>query len=88
MLETAASVGWKVKDAIVWFHGIGRLGIAGTLWYMRRRRARKLRPQIALEALNQRYALGDIGRTEYLQNRDDILAAQRTASASSAGSRQ
>jgi len=25
MLETAASVGWKVKDAIVWFHGIGRL---------------------------------------------------------------
>ena len=51
------------------------LGIVGTLWYMRRRRARKLRPQIALEALNQRYALGDIGRTEYLQNRDDILAA-------------
>jgi uncharacterized membrane protein len=55
---------------------------------MRRWRARKLRPQIALEALNQRYALGDIGRTEYLQNRDDILAAQRTASAASAGSRQ
>jgi len=25
MLETAASVGWKVKDAIVRFHGIGRL---------------------------------------------------------------
>jgi hypothetical protein len=25
MLETAASVGWKVKDAIVGFHGIGRL---------------------------------------------------------------
>jgi hypothetical protein len=25
MLEMAASVGWKVKDAIVWFHGIGRL---------------------------------------------------------------
>ena len=55
---------------------------------MRRRRARKLRPQIALEALNQRYALGDIGRTEYLQYRDDILAAQRAASATSAGSRQ
>jgi uncharacterized membrane protein len=51
------------------------LGIVGTLWYMRRWRARKLRPQIALEALNQRYALGDIGRTEYLQNRDDILSA-------------
>jgi uncharacterized membrane protein len=64
------------------------LGIAAMVWYMRRRRARKLRPQIALEALNQRYALGDIGRTEYLQNRDDILAAQRTASAASAGSRQ
>ena len=64
------------------------LGIAATVWYMRRRRARKQRPQIALEALNQRYALGDIGRTEYLQNRDDILAAQRAASATSAGSRQ
>ena len=64
------------------------LGIAATVWYMRRWRARKLRPQIALEALNQRYALGDIGRTEYLQNRDDILAAQRTASAASAGSSQ
>jgi Flp pilus assembly protein TadG len=60
------------------------LGIAATVWYMRR----KLRPQIGLEALNQRYARGDIGRTEYLQNRDDILAAQRTASAASAGSRQ
>ena len=43
------------------------LGIAAMVWYMRRWRARKLRPQIALEALNQRYALGDIGRTEYLQ---------------------
>jgi hypothetical protein len=53
------------------------LGIAGTIWYLRRRRARKLRPQIALEALNLSYALGDIGRTEYLQNRDDILAAFR-----------
>jgi hypothetical protein len=25
MLETAASVGWKVKGAIVWFRGIDRL---------------------------------------------------------------
>ena len=25
MLETAASRGWKAKDAIEWFHGIGRL---------------------------------------------------------------
>ena len=64
------------------------LGVAAMVWYMRHWRARKLRPQIALEALNQRYAVGDIGRTEYLQNRDDILAAQRTASAASAGSRQ
>ena len=63
------------------------LGIAATVWYMRRWRARELRPQIELEPLNQRYALGDIGRTEYLQNRDDILATQRTASAASAGSR-
>ena len=29
MLETAASVGWKVKDAIVGFHGIGRLVTTG-----------------------------------------------------------
>ena len=55
------------------------LAIAGPLWYVQRRRARELRPEIALEALNQRYALGDIGRTEYLQNRDDILAAQRSS---------
>jgi hypothetical protein len=27
MLETAASRGWKAKDAIEWFHGIGRLGL-------------------------------------------------------------
>jgi hypothetical protein len=40
------------------------LGIAGTVWYMRRRRARKLRPQIALEALNQRYADREISRTD------------------------
>ena len=25
MLETAASVGWKVQDAIEWLHGNGRL---------------------------------------------------------------
>jgi hypothetical protein len=25
MLETAASRGWKAKDAIEWFHGIDRL---------------------------------------------------------------
>ena len=29
MPETAASVGWKVKDAIVGFHGIGRLVAQG-----------------------------------------------------------
>ena len=40
------------------------LGIAATVWYIRRWRARKLRPQIALEALNQRYAVGDISRTD------------------------
>jgi hypothetical protein len=34
-------------------------------------------PRLHLMPLNQRYALGDIGRTEYLQNRDDILAALR-----------
>ena len=50
--------------------------IAWPFWCIRRRRARERRPEIALEVLNQRYALGEIGRSEYLQNRDDILAAQ------------
>ena len=50
--------------------------IAWPFWYIRRRRARERRPEIALEVLNQRYALGEIGRSEYLPNRDDILAAQ------------
>jgi uncharacterized membrane protein len=50
--------------------------IAWPFWYIRRRLARERRPEIALEILNHRYALGEIGRSEYLQNRDDILAAQ------------
>jgi uncharacterized membrane protein len=50
--------------------------IAWPFWYIRRRRARERRPEIALEVLNRRYARGEIGRSEYLQNRDDILAAQ------------
>ena len=49
--------------------------IVWPFWYIRRRRAREPPPEIALEILNKRYALGEIGRTEYLQNRDDILAA-------------
>jgi hypothetical protein len=47
-------------------------------WLLRLLQFPQRPPQIALEALNQRYALGDIGRTEYLENRDDILAAQRS----------
>ncbi len=50
--------------------------IAWPFWYIRRRLARGRNPEIALEILNQRYARGELGRTEYLQNRDDILAAQ------------
>ena len=50
--------------------------IAWPFWYIRRRSARERRPEIVLEVLNRRYALGEIGRSEYLQNRDDILAAQ------------
>ena len=50
--------------------------IAWPFWYIRRRRARERRPEMALEVLNQRYALGEIGRSEYQRNRDDILAAQ------------
>ena len=57
------------------------LAVIAAIWkrglpYIRHRRARERRPEIALEVLNQRYALGEIGRSEYLQNRDDILAAQ------------
>ena len=41
MLETAASVGWKVKDAIVWFHGIGRL----VRWARRKYKRLRERPK-------------------------------------------
>ena len=51
MLETAASVGWKVKDAIVGFHGIGRLvttgGGASALWSARGNRHPLHRPRHA-----------------------------------------
>jgi putative membrane protein len=50
--------------------------IAWPFWYVGRRRARALRPEVALDVLNQRYARGEIGRSEYLQNRDNILAEQ------------
>ena len=50
--------------------------IVWPFWYIRRRRERARRPEIALEVLNRRYARGEIGRSEYLQNRDDILAMQ------------
>ena len=51
--------------------------IAWPFWYIRRRLAPEPSPpEIALEVLNRRYAVGEIGRSEYLQNRDDILAAQ------------
>lgn len=57
------------------------IAIACTAWYMqhiwRRRRARKaaLRYPSGLEVLARRYARGEIGRAEYLQKRDDILAS-------------
>ena len=50
--------------------------IAWPFLYIRRRLAGARRPEIALDILNQRYARGEISRREYLQNRDDILAAQ------------
>src|SRR6476646_3222925 len=53
------------------------LAIAGPLWYVQRRRVRELRPQIALEALNQRYALGDIWRTDIW--RTETIFSQRNA---------
>ena len=69
VLNTAVVVVLAVIATIVFV-------IAWPFWYIRRRYARERRPEIALEVLNQRYALGEIGRSEYLQNRDDILAAQ------------
>jgi uncharacterized membrane protein len=69
VLDTAFVVVLAVSATIVFV-------IAWPFWYIRRRRARERCPEIALEVLNQRYALGEIGRSEYLQNRDDILAAQ------------
>ena len=69
VLNTAVVVVLAVIATIVFV-------IAWPFWYIRRRRARERLPEIALEVLNQRYALGEIGRSEYLQNRDDILAAQ------------
>lgn len=69
VLDTAFVVVLAVIATIVFV-------IAWPFWYIRRRRARERCPEIALEVLNQRYALGEIGRSEYLQNRDDILAAR------------
>jgi uncharacterized membrane protein len=69
VLDTAFVVVLAVIATIVFV-------IAWPFWYIRRRRARERCPEIALEVLNQRYALGEIGPSEYLQNRDDILAAQ------------
>jgi uncharacterized membrane protein len=69
VLDTAFVVVLAVIATIVFV-------IAWPFWYIRRRRARERCPEIALEVLNQHYALGEIGRSEYLQNRDDILAAQ------------
>jgi uncharacterized membrane protein len=68
VLNTAFVVVLAVIAAIVFV-------IAWPIWYIRRRRARARSPEIALEVLNRRYALGEIARSEYLQNRDDILAA-------------
>ena len=81
ILNTAFVVVLAVVVAIVFV-------ISWPFLYIRRRLDRARRPEIALEVLNRRYARGEIGRSEYLQNRDDILATQRTASASLVGSRQ
>ena len=54
--------------------------IAWPFWYIRRRRARERRPEIALEVLNQRYALGEIIETaEFMQARlrTTLLRLQR-----------
>jgi len=38
--------------------------ITWPFWYIRRRRELARRPEIALEVLNERYALGEIGRNQ------------------------
>ena len=69
VLNTAFAIVFALIAAIVFL-------IAWPFWYIRRKRARARLPEIALETLNERYALGHISRSEYLQNRDAILAAQ------------
>jgi uncharacterized membrane protein len=69
VLNTAFVVVLAVVVAIVFV-------ISWPFLYIRRRLDRARRPEIALEVLNRRYARGEIGRSEYLQNRDDILATQ------------
>jgi len=69
ILNTAFVVVLAVVVAIVFV-------ISHGLLYIRRRLDRARRPEIALEVLNRRYARGEIGRSEYLQNRDDILATE------------
>jgi uncharacterized membrane protein len=69
VLNTAFVVIFAIIAAIVFV-------IAWPFWYIRQRRARARLPENALEALNERYALGHIGRSEYLQKRDNILEEQ------------
>ena len=69
VLNTAFVVVLAVVVAIVYV-------ITWPFWYIRRQRERARRPEIALEVLNERYARGEIGRSQYLQNRDGILAAK------------
>ena len=59
--------------------------MAGTAWYVQHKWRRRVRAMAALrdagrntsglELLARRYARGEIGRDEYLEKRDDILAA-------------
>jgi hypothetical protein len=51
MLETAASRGWKAKDAIEWFHGIDHLGRPGAFSCETRYRARVIDNLSACQSL-------------------------------------
>ena len=88
VLDTAFVVVLAVIATIVFV-------IAWPFWYIRRRRARERCPEIALEVLNQRYALGEIGRkrisTEprrYSRSASSVAKAQCAASSSAGNSRK
>lgn len=72
------SGGMMIFGGLFWLVLIG-LGVAGVMWFVRaspRRGPLSTSPEraySALEILEQRYARGEINRSEYLEKKDDLL---------------